>query len=89
MAHDVARRIGKVGVGMSGGLDSTNMAAAALEAGQKRGRPVDLRAITAVYDRLIPDQERHFAGLAANFIIQYESFTEEYKNFDRNIGFNP
>jgi asparagine synthase (glutamine-hydrolysing) len=58
-------RTDKASVWFSGGLDSTNMAAAALEAGRKRGRPVDLKAITAVYDRLIPDQERYFAALAA------------------------
>ena len=30
-----------------------------------------------------------FVGLASNFIANYESFTEEYKNFDRTLGFNP
>jgi asparagine synthase (glutamine-hydrolysing) len=58
-------RTDKASVWLSGGLDSTNMAAAALEAGRKRGRPVELKAITGVYDRLIPDRERHFASRAA------------------------
>jgi len=30
-----------------------------------------------------------FAMLSTNFIVQYESFSEEFKNFDRIIGFNP
>jgi asparagine synthase (glutamine-hydrolysing) len=30
-----------------------------------RGAPVEPRAFTAVFDRLIPDQERHYAGLVA------------------------
>jgi 4-amino-4-deoxy-L-arabinose transferase-like glycosyltransferase len=30
-----------------------------------------------------------FVGLSLNFIMNYDSFTEEYKNFDRSLGFNP
>jgi len=55
-------RTDKVTVLMSGGLDSTSVAAVA----RKVGRPsLDLRALTIVYDRLIPDDERHFAALTA------------------------
>ncbi|MBD2577739.1 asparagine synthase-related protein [Oscillatoria sp. FACHB-1406] len=50
---------------LSGGLDSTNIAVAALERAKKRDFPLNLQAFTGVYDRLIPDRERHFAGLAA------------------------
>jgi len=50
---------------LSGGLDSTSVAAAAL--GWKRAAPDSpaLQAITAVYNRL-PDPERHFAPIAAS-----------------------
>ena len=47
---------------MSGGLDSPALAVAAVELGAK---PV---AVTWVYDRLIPDQERHYAGLVAQHL---------------------
>ncbi len=50
------RRPGGTAIWLSGGLDSTTLAAA--------GAP-GLAAVTAVYDRLIPDRERQFAGAAA------------------------
>jgi asparagine synthase (glutamine-hydrolysing) len=58
-------RAGRVAVMMSGGLDSTAVAATAKGVLSGGGRPFDLRAFTTVYDRLIPDRERHFSGLAA------------------------
>jgi asparagine synthase (glutamine-hydrolysing) len=55
-------RTDRVTVLMSGGMDSTSVAAIA----RKVGRPsLDLRAFTVTYDPLIPDKERHFAALAA------------------------
>ena len=57
-------RTSHVGILMSGGLDSTGIAAIALEL-SRREKAVDLSAHTLVFDRLIPDQERHFAGMAA------------------------
>jgi asparagine synthase (glutamine-hydrolysing) len=51
----------RAAITMSGGLDSPTVAAAA----RSQSRAVDLRAFTVVYDRLIPDQERHYAGLVA------------------------
>lgn len=58
-------RTHRVAVSMSGGLDSTSIAATAktLLAGQ--ARPFVLQAHTGVYDRLIPDEERRYAGLVA------------------------
>ena len=50
---------------MSGGLDSPSVAATAKEMLARRREPFDIQAFTFVYDRLIPDQERHFSGLAA------------------------
>ncbi|MGI8838451.1 MAG: asparagine synthetase B family protein [Pyrinomonadaceae bacterium] len=50
---------GSVGIFMSGGLDSPAVAAAAVQLG------ADTTAFTSVYDRLIPDEERHYSGLVA------------------------
>jgi asparagine synthase (glutamine-hydrolysing) len=47
-------------ISLSGGLDSTSVAAFALRAGLNQ-----LRAVTAVYDKIMPDNERHYSGLAA------------------------
>ncbi len=47
---------------MSGGLDSTAVAAAA------RTTQTQIKAFTVVYDHLIPDEERNYSGLAATFL---------------------
>ncbi|MGD9657152.1 MAG: asparagine synthase-related protein, partial [Methylocystis sp.] len=67
--HVVARAIkdrlpdaGFVGVSMSGGLDSTTLAAKTVEIAGDASRVV---AFTNVFERLIPDQEAHFSALAA------------------------
>lgn len=54
-------REGAAGVMMSGGRDSTAVAAAAVDAGRGPG----LRAFTMVYERLMPDREGEFARIAA------------------------
>ena len=61
-------RTRRVGILMSGGLDSTAVAATAHQQLSASGEPFTLRAHTVVYDRLIPDEERHYAGLAAGMI---------------------
>lgn len=58
-------RTAKVGVAMSGGLDSTAIAAIAQT---HLAGPANVRAHAMVYDRLIPDEERHFASAAARHI---------------------
>ncbi|MFQ5744408.1 MAG: asparagine synthetase B family protein [Acidobacteriota bacterium] len=58
-------RTDRVGVLMSGGLDSTSVACMASEVLSSRPGAHDLRAFTFVYDRLIRDEERHFSGLVA------------------------
>lgn len=57
---------GPVAVSMSGGLDSSTVAAVASQelTGERKNC---LHAYTVVYDRLIPDQERRFAGRVADF----------------------
>ena len=59
-------RSDRIGVLMSGGLDSTSVAVTAKALLSKQHDEFDLRAYTCVYDRLIDDEERHFSGLAAD-----------------------
>jgi len=56
----------QLGVLMSGGLDSPTLAAVAQRVIHTDATGGTLHAITSVYDRLIPDRERHFAGLVAD-----------------------
>jgi asparagine synthase (glutamine-hydrolysing) len=69
-------RTKSISIYMSGGLDSTTVAATA--------QPLcDLRAYTVVYDRLIPDRERHYSGLAASALgipIHYLT-ADDYRPF--------
>jgi asparagine synthase (glutamine-hydrolysing) len=53
---------------MSGGLDSTTVAATAHRLLSRSRASFDLRAHTSVYDRVVPDQERTYSQLAANAI---------------------
>ena len=52
----------RVAISMSGGLDSTSLAAIAREQGK------DVHGFAVVYDSLIPDEERHYSTLAADHI---------------------
>ncbi|HEX6717648.1 MAG TPA: asparagine synthase-related protein [Pyrinomonadaceae bacterium] len=52
----------RVAIMMSGGLDSTSIAAIA------RNQIKDVQACTVVYDSLIPDEERHYSTVAANHL---------------------
>ena len=54
-------RTDRVAVSMSGGLDSTSLAAIARE-------HCTVGAFAVVYDSLVPDQERHYSSLAANHL---------------------
>lgn len=56
------------GVLMSGGLDSTTVAASAKRVLIQRGNSNGLRAYTEVLDQLIPHEERRYATLAAKFL---------------------
>jgi asparagine synthase (glutamine-hydrolysing) len=58
-------RTPRVAVSMSGGVDSPALAAIAKSALAARGRPFDLQAHTIVYDRIMPDEERRYSGMAA------------------------
>jgi asparagine synthase (glutamine-hydrolysing) len=52
----------RVAISMSGGLDSTSLAAIA------RSQNKDVHAFAVVYDSLIPDEERHYSTLAAQHL---------------------
>jgi asparagine synthase (glutamine-hydrolysing) len=78
-------RTDRVGIFMSGGLDSPAVAATALELRDKGSTPLDLQAYTVVYDRLIPDEERHYSGLAARTLgipIHYLA-ADDYQPYER------
>jgi asparagine synthase (glutamine-hydrolysing) len=73
-------RTRRVGVLMSGGIDSTALAAVALSVLRERSTGFALQAITSVYDRLIPDSERYYAGLVADHLgipIRYDVRDDE------------
>jgi asparagine synthase (glutamine-hydrolysing) len=73
-------RTRRVDVLMSGGLDSPTLAAVALTVSRERSTDFSLQAITSVYDRLIPDSERHYAGLVADYLnipIRYDVRDDE------------
>jgi asparagine synthase (glutamine-hydrolysing) len=65
-AVDDRLRSCRAGIRMSGGLDSGSVAATAARVANRRPSLVELRAYTAVYDKLIPDEERFYSGLTAN-----------------------
>jgi asparagine synthase (glutamine-hydrolysing) len=65
-------RTDRVAISMSGGLDSTSLAAIASEHAEVAG-------FTVVYDTLIPDEERHYSDLAAKHL----RFPVTHLNADR------
>ena len=56
----------RVSISMSGGLDSTSLAVIARDLVQPAGGVV--QGYSNVYDKLIPDEERHYSTLAASSI---------------------
>lgn len=63
------------GILMSGGLDSTTVAASAKRILARSGKTNGLRVYTEVFDRLIPHEERRYATLVAEFLkipIEYQ-----------------
>jgi asparagine synthase (glutamine-hydrolysing) len=77
-------RTDHIGVLMSGGLDSSTVAATAQEVLLKQAKPFNLRAVTSIYDKLIPDQERYYSALVAEALgipIHY-LVVDEYKLYE-------
>ena len=73
-------RTRRVGVLMSGGVDSPTLASAAVSLLRERSTDFTLQAFTSVYDRLIPDAERHYAALVARYLnipIRYDVRDDE------------
>ena len=71
----------RVAISMSGGLDSTSLAAIAHEQGK------DVHAFSVVYDSLIADEERHYSTLAAQHLgipITHLS-ADRYELFDEQV----
>ncbi len=69
-------RTDRIGVLMSGGLDSTTVAASARRVLCGGGAGGSLLAFTQVFDRLIPHEERHYAGMVAEalkILIEFQS----------------
>lgn len=73
------------GVLMSGGLDSTTVAASARRVYARNGNHSGLRAYTEVFDTLLPHEEREYATLAAKAMdipIEY-LVSDNWKIFER------
>ncbi|MEM9540387.1 MAG: asparagine synthase-related protein [Cyanobacteria bacterium P01_E01_bin.42] len=56
----------KIGIFFSGGLDSTSIAATALDVAQKDNFPLDLQGFSVIYRDRIPDREEKYAQIAAD-----------------------
>ncbi|MBL4883366.1 MAG: hypothetical protein JKY95_02370 [Planctomycetaceae bacterium] len=61
-------RCDRMAISMSGGMDSTAIAATALPILKRRSSTASLDAFSIVFDHIMPDQERHFATMAAKYI---------------------
>ena len=61
-------RTSRAGILLSGGLDSSSIAATAREISADAGGKIDLRAFTVTYDSLIPDRDGQFAHSVAEFL---------------------
>lgn len=84
----------RIGILMSGGLDSTTVAATARELLMGSGRGFDLRGYTVVYDSLIPDEERHYSSVAAAALgipIHYvvADAYQPYERWERPESYRP
>ena len=78
-------RAREVGVLMSGGLDSTTVAATAKRCLSRNPSPFNLRAYTTVCQRVVRDPELRYAPLAANALgipIHYR-VVDDYQPFER------
>ena len=58
---DRLRGTDRIAISMSGGLDSTSLAAISAD-------QLEVYGYSNVYDELIPDEERHYSTLAANYL---------------------
>lgn len=83
-------RMDTIGILLSGGLDSSSVAAVAKEVSGKSSQAVDIRAYTHVYESLIPDQEGDYAREVSEFlripikfmVMDQAQFFERYDDID-------
>jgi asparagine synthase (glutamine-hydrolysing) len=68
MAISDRLRTDRVSISMSGGLDSTSIAVTAAGLMQQTSDAPGVHAFSTVYDKLIPDEERHYSTVAASHI---------------------
>jgi asparagine synthase (glutamine-hydrolysing) len=61
-------RMDRVGLLLSGGLDSSSVAAMAKEMSAKNAQTTDMRCYTHVFESLIPDREGEYAREVAEFL---------------------
>jgi asparagine synthase (glutamine-hydrolysing) len=81
---------GPAAIFMSGGLDSTSVAAIAQDSARKRALPLELRAYTVDYQPLFNDQEGQLAAAVAKFIgipieIQPGAFHLPFSGWDDRL----
>ncbi len=78
-------RTDSAGIEMSGGLDSTTVAASARRVIGGQGKEGEIRAYSEAFDSLIPHHERHYAKLAADTLgIPIEFYaSDHWKIFER------
>ena len=82
-------RAGRVSISMSGGMDSSALAATALHCLQDSSTPFDLRAFCVAYDGLFPDREREYAGMVAKALgIPLEYLEGDVINSNDSRGSN-
>jgi len=75
-------RTSRAGIFMSGGVDSTSVASAVTNL--RSSQTCDVHAFTVVFDRLIPDEERKYAGIAAESLAMPIHFlsADAYQPYD-------
>jgi asparagine synthase (glutamine-hydrolysing) len=76
-------RTNRVSISMSGGLDSTSLAAVVREL---LPEPSAVHGFSNVYDKLIPDEERYYSTLAASHIgiPIHHNVADKYELFDES-----
>jgi len=72
-------RTDRVGILLSGGLDSSSVAAVTKEVSGKCGQETEIRGYTSVFDSLIPDEEGGYAREVGKFLgipIQFQALDQ-------------
>jgi asparagine synthase (glutamine-hydrolysing) len=82
-------RTDRLGMHLSGGMDSTSIAVTAYRLLQARGQQCDMRAYTIVYDRLIPDDEGQYAAQVAAAIDAPHEFLVAENYITRQVPTPP